>query len=483
MIRNIVYLELKNFISDRGMLITTLLLLLMVGFGAYNGKARVDSQQQKQETMLQEHKENVAHYAQILQKVESGEQQGLKPWKNPQNPAAIGRRIPLVTTFPSVPLSWVATGQSDIYVNVNSISFDQNPRSAHDKLRNPVQQLFGNFDLAFVLVFLVPLIVIALSYNIISAEREQGTLKLVLSQPVTLAKWLLVKIAFRFSIIYVIVSLCILIAVATLGLTLQMGDVLWLLLLTGVYISLYFLISLLVNLFSRNSGTNAVILVSIWVFFVMVLPSVIGLLSTALYPVPSRVKQLSEMRAEEKHAKEEGSKLLASFYEDHPELAVLEAPNEDAALKKYNDFWKIKYVIAKEIANHTRPIVQNHAQQIQRRRDLAGTLRFLSPAILYQESLNEVAGTSSRHYLSYQQQVQNFYEEWRKLLSQKVFRNQKMTQKDLLNLPQFHFQTNIVKSHISTNTIVIIIYALILLVISVLLRRPIEKMGIEKKMV
>jgi ABC-2 type transport system permease protein len=298
----------------------------------------------------------------------------------------------------------------------------------------------------------------------------------VLSQPVALAKWLFAKLIFRFSIIFGLVILCLFTALLTLGLPFKLMDILWLLLLTGIYISLYFLISFLVNLFSRNSGTNAVILVSIWVFFVMIFPAIIGLLSTVLYPVPSRVKQLSEMRSEEKHAKEKGSKLLASFYEDHPELAVLEAPNEDAALKKYNDFWKIKYVVAKNITEHTQPIVEHHTQQIQSRRDLAGTLRFLSPAILYQESLHEIAGTSSRHYLAYQQQVQSFYVGWRKFLSEKVFRGQKMTKNDLLHLPQFNFQTDLFKRHLYTNTAVIFLYAVILLLLSVLLRRPVEKM-------
>ncbi|BBM83128.1 DUF3526 domain-containing protein [Candidatus Uabimicrobium amorphum] len=476
MIRNIMHLEFKNFVADPGMLVSSILLLLLISFGAYNGKIRVDNQQEKQKMVLEEHKKNVDHYTQVLQKVESGEPQDLKPWANPQNPVTTGRKIPLITTFPHTPLSWIATGQSDIYVAINSISFEQDPRFAHDKFSNPVQQLFGNFDLAFVLVYLIPLIVIALSYNIISAEREQGTLKLVLSQPVTLTKWLFVKLVFRFSVIFSMIVFCILIILPILDLSFSYMDTLLLLLLTGIYISLYFFISLLVNLFSRHSGTNAVILVSIWVFFVMIFPATIGLFATTLYPVPSRVKQLSEMRSAEKEAKEEGSKLLASFYEDHPELAVLEAPNEDEALKRYNTFWKTKYVVSKDIEEHTQPIIKHHAQQIQLRRDLSGILRFFSPAILYQESLNEIAGTSSRHYLAYQQQVQNFYDTWRKTISEKTFRNQKMTKKDLSNLPQFTLQTNLVKKNLYVNTVMITIYAVILLLLGILLRKPVDKM-------
>ena len=52
----------------------------------------------------------------------------------------------------------------------------------------------GRFDLAFVLIYLYPLLILALTYNLLSAEKEQGTLALALSQPVSLrtlvsARW------------------------------------------------------------------------------------------------------------------------------------------------------------------------------------------------------------------------------------------------------------------------------------------------------
>jgi len=48
---------------------------------------------------------------------------------------------------------------------------------------NPLLAAFGSFDLAFVIVFIVPLFVIALTHNVWSAERELGTWSLIQSQP------------------------------------------------------------------------------------------------------------------------------------------------------------------------------------------------------------------------------------------------------------------------------------------------------------
>ena len=65
------------------------------------------------------------------------------------------------------------------------------------ELENPQRLLSGRLDLAFVLIYLYPLLILAISYNLLSAEQEQGTLALLLSQPVSLRTVILAKVAVR----------------------------------------------------------------------------------------------------------------------------------------------------------------------------------------------------------------------------------------------------------------------------------------------
>ena len=44
----------------------------------------------------------------------------------------------------------------------------------------------GQFDVAFVVLFLYPLLIFAVSFDLTASERERGTLRLVLAQPVHL---------------------------------------------------------------------------------------------------------------------------------------------------------------------------------------------------------------------------------------------------------------------------------------------------------
>jgi ABC-2 type transport system permease protein len=44
----------------------------------------------------------------------------------------------------------------------------------------------GQFDAAFVVLFLYPLLICAVSFDLTATERDRGTLRMVLAQPVTL---------------------------------------------------------------------------------------------------------------------------------------------------------------------------------------------------------------------------------------------------------------------------------------------------------
>ena len=52
------------------------------------------------------------------------------------------------------------------------------------------------------------------------------------------------------------------------------------------------------------------------------LPSLFNLLSTTVFPVPSRVEMIQAVRVASDEANAAGSTLLARYYEDHPELAT-----------------------------------------------------------------------------------------------------------------------------------------------------------------
>ena len=56
----------------------------------------------------------------------------------------------------------------------------------NNELENPVNLMTGAFDIAFVVIFLLPIFILAISYDLLSSERERGTLAMILAHPISL---------------------------------------------------------------------------------------------------------------------------------------------------------------------------------------------------------------------------------------------------------------------------------------------------------
>ena len=168
----------------------------------------------------------------------------------------------------------LAIGQSDLLpVLLPDHDRRQETVLAAAELENPQRLLVGRFDLAFVLIYLYPLLILALTYNVLSARTEQGTLVLALSQPVSLRTIVLGKLTLRFGIFLLVISGLAGFAAVVAGIDLGATGVTTRLLLwvTAVvaYGLVWFALATLVASFGRPSSTNAMALAAIWLAFVI----------------------------------------------------------------------------------------------------------------------------------------------------------------------------------------------------------------------
>jgi ABC-2 type transport system permease protein len=113
----------------------------------------------------------------------------------------------------------------------------------------------------------------------------------------------------------------------------------------------------------------------LWLCFVVLLPSLLSLAVNVLFPVPSRVEMVQALRVASDEANGEGSKLLARYYEDHPELAAGDAEQAMA------DFNLVRMAVADAVEQRARPVVNRYEQQIASQQNLVARMRFLSPAL------------------------------------------------------------------------------------------------------
>lgn len=447
---NFIY-ELKLLLRSRWLQLLSVVLVLLFGFSAFNGKQKVEKRKAVVTEAIAEVEQGDITMEKLLDSVAQGLPVSVPRWTIPNSPMAVGNYYPRVAAMQPQHLAFIATGQSDMYTSyvkpkVSGDDFALN----FTEMTSPVQLLFGSFDLAFVIVYLLPLLIIAFSYNILSAEKESGSLRLLVAQPISIRRWMLQKLALRFLWLSVLVIAALVVVFLVLGInfTADLPAFLALLGLTLAYMLFWFMLAFVVNLSVGSSAKNAVSMLGLWVVLVLLVPSALNQIGNTVYPMPSRTLMINEMRAKKTEVAEKQDEILDNYLRDHPEYALNDTTQ---ARNFYHRYIASQNLIKQELA----PVVNSFEEQLQKQQQLLGRFKWLSPALTTQESLNKLAGTSTDDYESYRSQVVEFAGQWRDHLTPLLYNNQEFTVSDIANLPSFEFAPQ--QSSIAQTTVILLL--------------------------
>jgi ABC-2 type transport system permease protein len=448
--------------ADQTVWVIAAVFAVAIGYGVWNGARWVGFERAALVDAAAEESERYDKLrAQVVELERTGAQ--ISPFADPRSASNIGGRMgPRYAALPPAPLAALAIGQSDLLPYYFKISTDSRENIvAATELENPHRLLVGRFDLAFVLIYLYPLLILGITYNLLSSEKEQGTLALALSQPVSLSTLVTGKITLRAALLVGIVVGFSILALLGSGVDLSAPGaatrlLLWVAVVTG-YGLLWFALAIFVASLGRSSATNATILASIWLVLVVMLPSLFNLLVTTIYPVPSRVEMVQAVREASDEASAGGSKLLARYYEDHPELAV-----GDAA-QAMNDFNIVRVAVNDDVERRVRPVIDRFEQQVRSQQEMIDRLKFLSPAVLLQDALNDISGTGVARHRHFMAQVDSFHRRWRAYFTPLIFQKVAFTAFD--EVPRFAFDeepTSEVASRVGWSLIGLILPGLVI---------------------
>jgi len=184
------------------------------------------------------------------------------------------------------PLNGLSIGQRDVNLGIQQVTIRNLIEKKYDSdLNNPASMVMGNLDFSFVLIYLFPLLIITFTYNLLSEEKEEGTWRLINIQSNAAKKVLLQKWWIRSAFVTGTLLLLYLLAIPILSIPINASYLA--MIAEGVlYILFWFIACAMVVGWQKNSATNAVSLLSIWLLLTIVAPAVINSLITTKYPVP-----------------------------------------------------------------------------------------------------------------------------------------------------------------------------------------------------
>ena len=145
---------------------------------------------------------------------------------------------------------------------------------------NPFIAFFSSIDIVFVFEVILSLMGLIFAYDAIAGERERGTLRLVLAQPIQRGQILLAKYisAMACLLVPLILSLLFALLLLTRSIPLSTADFLriaGIVLTSFAYLSLFYLIGLLISVATRRTGTALMLAMFVWGFLILVYPNLI----------------------------------------------------------------------------------------------------------------------------------------------------------------------------------------------------------------
>jgi len=340
-------------------------------------------------------------------------------------------------TAPPAPLAALVVGQHDLnpgYYRLTGMGLYY--QLFQNELANPQKLLVGNFDLAFVLVYLLPLFIIVLSYGLLSADRENGVLPLLHVQATSVRRLLLGKLLFGFALVtgLALVLSGVGFIVVGVGLSTDMVVVgLWLLTVV-VYCAFWFALVWLIVSFNLNSAVNALTAVGLWLLFLLVVPSLLSAGLAVVRPVDS--SQLATLVRRTGIDNEEHEPTVRAVVRDYLRQRPDLAPPGDTLFQP-NLLYKGYAAYSQLNTQRQRPVVDEYLRAVAAREALVARFSLLNPAVNTQNLLSQLAGTDLPTYLRFFGSLPAFHQQIVDFYYPRLFRNQPLRTADFNARPTF----------------------------------------------
>ncbi|KAF2506597.1 ABC transporter permease [Flavobacterium foetidum] len=156
---------------------------------------------------------------------------------------------------------------------------------------------FGEISIAMVLQILLPLLIFFIGFNSVAYERENGTLKIFLSQGVSWKQLLTGKTLGIASVVMIIfiptIMVLVFIWLLLQNFSISADEVIKMILFVFfhfVYLMFFCVTAVLVSASSKTSKKALVSLIGIWLIFTIILPRTTQAIGAYLYEAPSKIK-------------------------------------------------------------------------------------------------------------------------------------------------------------------------------------------------
>ncbi len=316
------------------------------------------------------------------------------------------------------PLSVLCLGLEKQLGNTVTVSYEDVPTEA--KILggdNPLLHIFSPIDAVFIVQLVLSLFVILIAYDVISGEREDGTLALLMSNPVSKFHVLIGKYLGGMGSILLSLGIGWIVVVAVMSFSpmielgwADLGRIGLVFIVSALYLSTLFLLSTLLSARCARSDTALILSLFLWIGLVLIIPNGAAYLAKQIQPIESRAKVDAErdsiMKEFQRRINDYGEKHRSGLYiavnaytvnSVYPFASRVLTGSREAMLW-YLDGARFYIPLRIEYAERVGKLYRGYYRSLKKQTILAENLSRFSPGWVYYNVSAILAGTDLGSY-------------------------------------------------------------------------------------
>ncbi len=394
--------EWKHFFRNPFKMIAVVLFVVAGIYGLHNGSMLYQSQMAQIERIQEKAEEEKQQY--LTQYEEGKLTDENRPWIDMSTPFWAIWRTPTYHFKTPSPALVYSIGQAQQYGFYKRITFWASPYDSDmaEEIANPERLYTGTLDFAFALLFLLPLLLLILLYNIKSTEAEQGFLPLIEVQTASQNRWLLARMAFYFLLAaFVVIGLSLYGALLTDVFKTASDTFGQMLFYSLLYLTFWSVFYFFILKNGKSILGNTLQMVGIWLLFAFIIPALVHQSVSIAIPANLMTDFIEVRDKQQELYKGPDSLFQAKLNALFPE--IVNSP-------VYKDSIKINLARNRSASALVNELKKESIQPIinenQEKNKLIQSTFWFNPVSFFQNQLNSIAQTHYSDYEVFRQEIQ-----------------------------------------------------------------------------
>lgn len=334
------------------------------------------------------------------------------------------------TWDPPAPLAFAALGQRDVQPYLLRVRLLGLQSQLYESdTANPEMALSGSFDFAFVLVYLLPLVALALVHDLVSGEREAGRLGLLLATATRPGRAWGRRVILRYGLVLAALLLPFAIGCAVAGVPLPQA--LAVAVVAAPYAAFWFGIFAFIAARARSSAVGAMTMFALWLVLTLLAPTAANTLINQSVPAGRGVDLMLAQR-QLVHAGWDQPKeaTFERFFRTHPEWR-----GTPPVTGRFH--WKWYYAMHQAGDDAVAPQVAEYEDSLRTRQRRAEQAGWFLPGISAQVALQGLANTNLQAQLRYRERIAEFHAALRRYFYPYMFKEIPFRMTDVEAMPRY----------------------------------------------